>query len=377
MRCSWGRARRRRPRSARATRSTTSGSPSSTPSSIPTRRTRCSTRCSRTRTARAIASTSRAGVCRSSSSSTRPARPSSTCSSSWCRCTRRSASTRRSAPWTARSGKSACAAAASSTPRHTSSAPTRASPRCSTPRYFVPINANSLFAPGWQLYYIEPDNAENAIEPPADVKAQQDLYRDLLATADPAAQNEKMAADPRERRGPVPGLGREPAARRLRRRQEQHGQRAEDDAELVRLADPGPGASGAVLQGADPATSTLSPAAGPASQGPAAGPSFPDETTMLDDQAAQTPTLRTPDWYKSATRWTQLTLAEDDPVKFDPDALDRHLQAHAVERDLPQRRRLHRLLPEQGAAPLREQVHRRQRSLRHAGRRARASSACT
>ena len=29
-------------------------------------------------------------------------------------------------------------------------------------------------------------------------------------------------------------------------------------------------------------------------------------------------TLRTPDWYKTATRWTQLTLAEDDPVKFDP-----------------------------------------------------------
>ncbi|MDR7124678.1 alpha-amylase family protein [Pseudotabrizicola sp. 4114] len=29
--------------------------------------------------------------------------------------------------------------------------------------------------------------------------------------------------------------------------------------------------------------------------------------------------LRTPDWYRGATRWTQLTLAEDDPVKFDVD----------------------------------------------------------
>ncbi|MGV0817581.1 hypothetical protein [Martelella sp. AMO21009] len=29
--------------------------------------------------------------------------------------------------------------------------------------------------------------------------------------------------------------------------------------------------------------------------------------------------LRTPDWYKTATRWTQLTLVENDPVKFDPD----------------------------------------------------------
>lgn len=30
-------------------------------------------------------------------------------------------------------------------------------------------------------------------------------------------------------------------------------------------------------------------------------------------------TLRTPHWYRSATRWTQLTLAEDDPIKFDPE----------------------------------------------------------
>jgi peptide/nickel transport system substrate-binding protein len=60
-------------------------------------------------------------------------------------------------------------------------------------RYFVPVNNNSLYAPGWQLYYLDP-KAENAIEPPADVKAQQDRYRDLMATADPAAQKEKMAA---------------------------------------------------------------------------------------------------------------------------------------------------------------------------------------
>ncbi len=59
-------------------------------------------------------------------------------------------------------------------------------------RYFVPLNSNSLYAPGWQLYFIDP-TAENAIEPPADIKAQQDLYRDLLATADPEQQNAKMA----------------------------------------------------------------------------------------------------------------------------------------------------------------------------------------
>ncbi len=32
-----------------------------------------------------------------------------------------------------------------------------------------------------------------------------------------------------------------------------------------------------------------------------------------------TDNLRTSDWYRTATRWTQLTLAEDDPVKFDPE----------------------------------------------------------
>ncbi|WP_417308071.1 family 10 glycosylhydrolase [Devosia sp.] len=39
---------------------------------------------------------------------------------------------------------------------------------------------------------------------------------------------------------------------------------------------------------------------------------------MLDAKPQAANTLRTPDWYRSATRWTQLTLAEDDPVKFDP-----------------------------------------------------------
>jgi len=39
---------------------------------------------------------------------------------------------------------------------------------------------------------------------------------------------------------------------------------------------------------------------------------------MLDTKAQATDHLRTPDWYKSATRWTQLTLAEDDPIKYDP-----------------------------------------------------------
>src|SRR5579875_4096157 len=39
---------------------------------------------------------------------------------------------------------------------------------------------------------------------------------------------------------------------------------------------------------------------------------------MPDTNMRPAATLRAPDWYKSATRWTQITLAEDDPEKFDP-----------------------------------------------------------
>lgn len=60
------------------------------------------------------------------------------------------------------------------------------------PRFYVPINNNCFYAPGWSLYYTQPDN-EAADEPPAAVKAQQDLYRQLVATADSAGQQEIMA----------------------------------------------------------------------------------------------------------------------------------------------------------------------------------------
>jgi len=60
------------------------------------------------------------------------------------------------------------------------------------PRFYVPINNNCFYAQGWALYFTQPDNPD-AIEPPADVKAQQDLYRQLVATADPAKQQELMA----------------------------------------------------------------------------------------------------------------------------------------------------------------------------------------
>ncbi len=58
-------------------------------------------------------------------------------------------------------------------------------------RYFVPFSTNSLYAPGWSLYYLDPKNP-NAVEPPAEIKAQQELYRTLLATADPKKQVQVM-----------------------------------------------------------------------------------------------------------------------------------------------------------------------------------------
>lgn len=60
------------------------------------------------------------------------------------------------------------------------------------PRYFVPYNSNSIYAPGWSLYFSSPDNPD-AIEPPQEIKDQQQRYRDLLATGDLAAQQAKMA----------------------------------------------------------------------------------------------------------------------------------------------------------------------------------------
>ncbi|GLQ09636.1 ABC transporter substrate-binding protein [Devosia yakushimensis] len=59
------------------------------------------------------------------------------------------------------------------------------------PRFYVPINSNCLYAPGWSLYYSQPDNAA-AIEPPEPVKAQQALYRELTATPAPERQAEIM-----------------------------------------------------------------------------------------------------------------------------------------------------------------------------------------
>nr|WP_295982738.1 alpha-amylase family protein [uncultured Agrobacterium sp.] len=39
---------------------------------------------------------------------------------------------------------------------------------------------------------------------------------------------------------------------------------------------------------------------------------------MLDARQQNIDTLRTPEWFRSATRWTQLTFVENDPEKYDP-----------------------------------------------------------
>ena len=60
------------------------------------------------------------------------------------------------------------------------------------PRYFVPFNTNAIYANGWALYFTDPDSP-NAVEPPEEVKAQQQLYKTLLLTGDVNRQNEIMA----------------------------------------------------------------------------------------------------------------------------------------------------------------------------------------
>jgi peptide/nickel transport system substrate-binding protein len=47
------------------------------------------------------------------------------------------------------------------------------------PRYFVPFHGQSIWGNGWQLWYLQTDN-EAKVEPPADIKAQVDLYKKVL-----------------------------------------------------------------------------------------------------------------------------------------------------------------------------------------------------
>jgi peptide/nickel transport system substrate-binding protein len=59
------------------------------------------------------------------------------------------------------------------------------------PRYYVPTNANAMWAPGWSLWYEEPKN-KDSVEPPDPTKKQMDLYTQLQGTGDSAKQAELM-----------------------------------------------------------------------------------------------------------------------------------------------------------------------------------------
>ncbi|GAA3097908.1 ABC transporter substrate-binding protein [Rhizobium viscosum] len=55
------------------------------------------------------------------------------------------------------------------------------------PRYYVPTDSNAMYAPAWQLWYLDRNNA-NAEEPPEETKKQLELYDKLKSTSDPAGQ---------------------------------------------------------------------------------------------------------------------------------------------------------------------------------------------
>jgi peptide/nickel transport system substrate-binding protein len=57
------------------------------------------------------------------------------------------------------------------------------------PRYYVPTDANAMYAPGWQLWYRDPKNPD-AVEPPPETKQQFALYDKFKA----ASGNEERAA---------------------------------------------------------------------------------------------------------------------------------------------------------------------------------------
>jgi peptide/nickel transport system substrate-binding protein len=59
------------------------------------------------------------------------------------------------------------------------------------PRYYVPTNANAMYAPGWQLWYRDRDN-EEAIEPDELTKKQFELYDKLKGTSDGPGQQAVM-----------------------------------------------------------------------------------------------------------------------------------------------------------------------------------------
>jgi len=59
------------------------------------------------------------------------------------------------------------------------------------PRYYAPTDMNAMYAPAWQLWYLDPTNA-SAEEPPEDTKKQLALYDKLKVTSGQDGQREIM-----------------------------------------------------------------------------------------------------------------------------------------------------------------------------------------
>ena len=214
---------------ARATRSTTSSWPSSAPSTIPTRPTRCSTRSSRTRTARATGSTSRAGgssiIFEIDQTRTTfldmfelampmfqavgiDAQMRTMDRSLWEERVRRG----REYDATAHQFGANC--------RHRGDARRRATSCRSTHNSLLCARPGSSTTPSRTIRHAE--------EPPAGGQGPAgSLSRARWRPPIRPSSRRHDGADPAERGRPVPRLRRQPAARRLRHRQEQHGQHAE------------------------------------------------------------------------------------------------------------------------------------------------------
>lgn len=69
------------------------------------------------------------------------------------------------------------------------------SPIYTDPRYYLPLNTNSMYALSWAAYYVNPEGTGAKIppeEPPADVKRAMELYNELKKTGEAEAQRELM-----------------------------------------------------------------------------------------------------------------------------------------------------------------------------------------
>ena len=163
------------------------------------------------------------------------------------------------------------------------------------PRYYVPTDPNAMYAPGWQLWYRDRTNAKRHRAAGPDAAATRALrqaarHRRRRRAGRDHEANPAMAADAFY----VFGVSLPPDGYGIVRNNMHN---VTKTMPTLRLADAGADAAGTVLQGIE--TSDWI-------------------GKMLDSTQHGATSLRTGDWFKTATRWTQITLAENDPAKFDP-----------------------------------------------------------